>query len=401
MTNIAVVSFSGGEVSPEVDARKDIEKFTSSCRVLQNMIPDIYGNATRRPGTEKIAVGNGSGCYYEAPVADPAKIQITTPQELQDMADDLTEDYELMNNLDMTGFDWTPIGAETANPLTSFTGTFDGQFFTINNLTIIADSRLTAKPGMFGSFHTGVIENVILDNVDITGEEQSFCGMLADIAPMFAGQNKLSATITQCRVQGTISRVPSPGQAQSWAGIVGRSNGNLATEFLTIERCSSDITIICDDGMGVGTGGLVANFAGVITDSYSTGSITATGTITDGGGAFGRTGLSVITNCYCAVTLSGAGGSTIGGFVGDDNTGVPSTFADCFWDDDVAPTGFDDIENVGDVANITKKTTPQMQTQSTFTNWDFDDVWKIDEGNDYPRHRWTQESDIKAVCKRL
>ena len=54
MTNIAVVNFNSGEISPELDARKDIEKYTGGCRRIDNMIPDLYGNATRRPGTEFI-----------------------------------------------------------------------------------------------------------------------------------------------------------------------------------------------------------------------------------------------------------------------------------------------------------------------------------------------------------
>ena len=54
MSNIAVVNFNSGEITPEADARKDTEKYTGGCRKLENMIPDVYGEATRRPGTEFI-----------------------------------------------------------------------------------------------------------------------------------------------------------------------------------------------------------------------------------------------------------------------------------------------------------------------------------------------------------
>lgn len=56
MTNIGVINFNSGEVSPELDARKDIEKYTGGCRTLENMIPDVFGNAAKRPGTEFIAL---------------------------------------------------------------------------------------------------------------------------------------------------------------------------------------------------------------------------------------------------------------------------------------------------------------------------------------------------------
>jgi hypothetical protein len=32
--------------------------------------------------------------------------------------------------------------------------------------------------------------------------------------------------------------------------------------------------------------------------------------------------------------------------------------------------------------------TADMKKQSTFANWDFTDIWSIDEGNGYPALRW-------------
>jgi hypothetical protein len=64
MSNIAVVRFNNGEVSPKIDVRKDVEAYTGGCRRCENMIPDLYGNATRRPGTVLIASSiSPSGAY--------------------------------------------------------------------------------------------------------------------------------------------------------------------------------------------------------------------------------------------------------------------------------------------------------------------------------------------------
>ena len=52
--NQAVVSFNAGELSPQIDARSDVDKYNSGCRTLQNMIPRIYGPARRRPGFKYI-----------------------------------------------------------------------------------------------------------------------------------------------------------------------------------------------------------------------------------------------------------------------------------------------------------------------------------------------------------
>jgi hypothetical protein len=54
MANIPILSFNSGEASPQIDARSDVEKYSSLCRHLENMIPRIYGGAERRPGTKYI-----------------------------------------------------------------------------------------------------------------------------------------------------------------------------------------------------------------------------------------------------------------------------------------------------------------------------------------------------------
>lgn len=45
-------SFNAGELSPYMDARSDVEKYTSGCRTLENFITLPYGGVQRRPGTE-------------------------------------------------------------------------------------------------------------------------------------------------------------------------------------------------------------------------------------------------------------------------------------------------------------------------------------------------------------
>ena len=54
MANIPLLSFNAGELSPQIDARSDVRKYASGCRVLENFIPRIYGSAERRPGTKFI-----------------------------------------------------------------------------------------------------------------------------------------------------------------------------------------------------------------------------------------------------------------------------------------------------------------------------------------------------------
>lgn len=55
MPNEAIVSFNSGELSPLIDARSDIEKYASGCRICENMIPRVYGVAERRAGFKYIS----------------------------------------------------------------------------------------------------------------------------------------------------------------------------------------------------------------------------------------------------------------------------------------------------------------------------------------------------------
>lgn len=48
-------SFAGGEISPHLDARSDVQWYHSSCRRLENMIPRAQGGALRRGGTRYVA----------------------------------------------------------------------------------------------------------------------------------------------------------------------------------------------------------------------------------------------------------------------------------------------------------------------------------------------------------
>jgi len=53
MARVAVqlTNFTGGELSPRLDGRNDLAKYTSGCKTLENLVVYPHGNAARRPGT--------------------------------------------------------------------------------------------------------------------------------------------------------------------------------------------------------------------------------------------------------------------------------------------------------------------------------------------------------------
>ena len=48
-------SFTGGELSDQLDGRIDLEKYKVGCKTVENMIVYPHGTAARRPGTKFIA----------------------------------------------------------------------------------------------------------------------------------------------------------------------------------------------------------------------------------------------------------------------------------------------------------------------------------------------------------
>lgn len=54
MANMPVLRFNSGELTPQADARSDVEKYAGGCRHLENMLPRIYGSAERVPGKQYI-----------------------------------------------------------------------------------------------------------------------------------------------------------------------------------------------------------------------------------------------------------------------------------------------------------------------------------------------------------
>ncbi len=82
--------------------------------------------------------------------------EISTPEQLIALASgDLSGSYRLTADLDMTGYEFTPIGT----PDEPFTGYFDGNGHVISNLLIVGERYV----GLFGC-NAGVIANVHMDD---------------------------------------------------------------------------------------------------------------------------------------------------------------------------------------------------------------------------------------------
>ncbi|MGD9639100.1 MAG: GLUG motif-containing protein [Alphaproteobacteria bacterium] len=148
-------------------------------------------------------------------------------------------------------------------------------------------------------------------------------------------------------------------------GLVGEISGT------TISGSYAEGSITCSGSGEDKAGGLVGKIynGASITNSFAKGSISCSGSY-DGGLVGQITGTTTITNTYAIGDINGS--SSVGGLIGSGSSTVVSSY----WD----------IQTSGLTTSSggTGKTTAQMKKESTFTNWDFENVWCMIDDVYYP-----------------
>jgi hypothetical protein len=98
----------------------------------------------------------------EAPTGDI--ISIVTAQDFQDINLDLTADYEIANDIDFNGFILSPLAPLASAP---FTGTIDGNGFTLSNILIDLPNTITSSSANFAMmmYNNGTILDLNLTNI--------------------------------------------------------------------------------------------------------------------------------------------------------------------------------------------------------------------------------------------
>jgi len=369
---------------------------------------------------QDIEIDNSSAKNIEIDNSSTADIvihatQIYTLNDLQNMNDYLDCDYILMNNIDATptttwngGEGFEPVGENNLSP---FTGTFDGQDFTIDGLFI--NNLTRSYLGLFGYTGEGSsITDVNLTNVDITGLQHvspangsysgglvgyssstiNGCSVTGDIvgnqkvgllAGWFTGA--VSGDVSDCHTSGTVDGVARVGglvgeaaniisdcystaiitntllhaSDSQFGGLAGNSCGSVI-------RCYATGDVTGDDEVG----GLIGTAYNIVTDCYATGDVDGDDEV---GGLCGDAQY-ILTNCYSSGAVTG--NTNLGGLVGDDDGIYGVTCDDCFWD---TTTSGQAASECG-----TGHITADMYKEATFTNWDFTTIWAIVEDVSYP-----------------
>ena len=104
-------------------------------------------------------------------------IGIHTAEDLDNIRNNLSGKYILMNNIDLSSHEnWNPIGSRE----TPFTGELDGNDYAVEKMTITAlqDEQLNA--GLFGYIKNATVKNLTIDNgkIDVFADKGVNAGLV-------------------------------------------------------------------------------------------------------------------------------------------------------------------------------------------------------------------------------
>ena len=250
------------------------------------------------------------------------------------------------------GMGFIPIGE---NYGLKFAGTYDGNGHSIDGLFINRDDNYI---GLFGSVQDGIIKNIGITNVNISGNI-TYAGALA-------GYLSGSGTVvTNCYSSGTVTGSYHIG------GLLGDISTSVNVK-ISYSNCS--VT-------GYNTvGGLLGQiYEGVVRNSYSKGTVQRQGgSSTFLGGFCGYISDGTIEYCYSTgkVEYNGTSDPTDKGFLGAESG--YSTYTANFFDSETS------LQTWDAVGAALAKTTSEMKNYTTFTTAGWDFVDETDNGsNDY------------------
>ena len=355
--------------------------------------------------------------------------------------------FLLSTDLDLSGINWVPIGYERDDyyllgEREIFTGCFDGGGHTIQNFEI---NNRGKNVGFFYSV-SGCVKNLNFDGASITyiatdNLPDSIKNLdpllLIEDIPRFAGivssRIEDSGRIENVTVLDASLEFGSVGFITGWnegsisnayaSGVINEANqagGIAAVNFGNIDKSGFEGTL---SNVLNSTGGIAGtNFEGSITESYSTTSTSKTGTL---GGITGTFQYGIIENNYAHFNVLDS--SSVGGIIGlyglggslnddkpisiinnysfgevdsktefqnfyrgvlglaflnaTDSAQTVDKIKDNYWNKDLL--GQEDLLP-GFRITVGASSTAEMKTLTTFENWDFTNIWSIDQGSTFP-----------------
>ena len=223
----------------------------------------------------------------------------------------------LTADIELSGETWTPIGSES----TPYTGTFDGQGYTISGMTI---ENAESYSGLFGNVTGTVRDFTVTGSITITGDKT-----VAKVGGAVGSLGTASVGGTVSGVTSDVDITVSAGNDHI-GGVVGSMPENSSP---TVENCvyTGDINITVAAGSVAGVVGYIrtgtiqncANWGGISINTGGNGSV---------GGILGycNNGNIYIRNCYNSGVIAAEGTANVGAIVGQ-NKSTQATVSNCYY----------------------------------------------------------------------
>lgn len=290
---------------------------------------------------------------FDVDVIDPnVSLEIYTVADLVNVKNNLSRKFILMNDLNISSeTNWTPIGT-TSSP---FTGTFDGNGYTISGLTINQASQNIQA--LFGVTTGATIKKLALKQVNVIGSQ--------DVAGLVG--KAIGTSISEVYVSGTI-------EGNDHVGAIAGGTFSGATSNIT--NCYSDATVSTRSSQVGGLLGVAASTN--VSNSYFSGTVTAPQTdwMRNAAGIISLTEDGNVTMDNVVSTASAITGGTPHPFVSRGTIAINNSFyrADMVITGTVGNNGGNVLPDVS-----TQKSLSDFQNGNTYTamGWDFTTIWTI------------------------
>lgn len=298
----------------------------------------------KKSDNPKFEAGNGT---ETDPYIIATAAQLDEVRNFPSACFELSKDIDLSSYLNSNSSGWTPIK--------DFTGKFDGKKHTIKGLWISLSS--IDNVGLFANIQGSSDKRASVSNLFVNISKKGITG--GNRVGGICG-NLSYGNIENCMVTGDISGGGYVG------GIVGRNSDNYYNSSI-ISQCASSGNIIANSGS---VGGILAyqNGACSIENCYSIANVKAEGSYSSSAYGIGYSA----ENCYFAGTISGANINYVYPIGSNTNS-------------------YYDSEKTKISGKSGALTTKEMKQQASFQGWDFDKIWTIQEGVDYPKLRSLQK----------
>ena len=302
----------------------------------------------KKSDNPKFEAGNGT---ETDPYIIATAAQLDEVRNFPSACFELSKDIDLSSYLNSNSSGWTPIK--------DFAGKFDGKKHTIKGLWISLSS--INNVGLFANIQgysdnkrasvSNLFVNISKKGITGGGCVGGICGNLS------------YGNIENCMVTGDIIGGECVG------GIVG-CNSNYYNDSSIISQCASSGNIIANSGSVGGILGYRYTSCS-IENCYSIANVNVKTEGSYSSEAYGIGGSA--ENCYFAGTISGT----------DVNRVYPIAYS--------YSNSYYDSEKTKISGKPSALTTKQMKQQASFQGWDFDKIWTIQEGVDYPKLRSLQK----------